>query len=149
MLALVFALIAVACGDDAAAEPELEGLWFLESDSQACGLALYLEDGEYEFATVCELTSGEIVSEVEAGTFSEDGRRITLQPVRSSCADDRAYPETVEYEFIDGGLLRISAPQGVLVFERLKAEASNGRVTYGCFGEDGNFAPMPVAIIAR
>lgn len=133
--------LAAACGSDTE-QRAFEGVWGL--DDNGCGAVLSLDSGTYELFYLCELTTGDVGAELEAGTYEATDSNLTLSPGSSSCPD--ATSNTFGWS-VSGGTLTLIAPSGALIWQELPrsqgGSPNTGTVVFGCYDGD-SFTPMPV-----
>ena len=139
----------LACGGDAQATPEeqLQGKWFL--DEGGCVRAFTFEETSYEMDLICPLNDGSHGVELVVGEFAVNDGSIEFDPQRASCDDVDGAPFAWSYK-LDGDSLRLVSPAGILILEGFEDSegATHGSAQFGCFADDGRFAPsVPSTII--
>lgn len=143
VLILALLLASSACTADTAEAPSdrLIGSWQTTTtigDSAPCSWGFVLRgDDTYTAAIVCELESGSLGSQVEAGSYVATDDELTLQPEQSTCAGDSGDPVEFSYSFLSGGQLSLGMTRGVIVFEEAERGGSgSGVIVFGCWDDD-------------
>jgi hypothetical protein len=136
-ITVIASLVMCACGSPSEPENNLNGKWYFNLNYYMLGLS-FNDNSTYEIDLISPLNTGVIGIEAEVGDYSVQDNQIFFIPEYSSCLTHNHDPETVFYDFVRKDNLRLTFPQGVMLFERVPPATFNvnGAATFGCFDND-------------
>lgn len=146
MLALLFFL--TACGSsnsDSKADSVLIGTWVMDFNESCARVVTFNEDHEYASQIGCQ-SGNEVEMQITTGNYVEEGDKITITPVKSSCEDVKGLTLTFE---ISKTNLKLWDSGMLMSLRKLEDDGSTSSETYiiitGCFDEEGNFVRREVS----
>jgi hypothetical protein len=141
------ALLSVVVGCSSSAAPSLYSTWIYTSGDGTSGAGLTLTADNTYVSSILQLTSDASGNtQSETGTFTLTNSTIEFKPLKWSCAEPTDPPYTVSYT-LSGGVLTLASTSGVTAYQVDTSAASAFQLTTGCFAQNGDFVPAPLAAV--
>jgi hypothetical protein len=140
---LAFLNVACAADDTKSAQEAVIGTWTVDTnDDYNCSRGFqFAPNGEYEFAYVCELTSGAFGYQAVVGTYDVQGDTdISLTATQATCEDVPTVPTFVKYQQV-GNQLRLNFGSFAYIMIKREDDGTGGgaNIVMGCYDDEGKF----------